>query len=865
MQAKFYEWRDKLRNGLYRFSHQLGETAGVKPESLADKARAQESLRMDLPSLVTLLPYETITDDGIFINRHSQGLGFYINPMPGADEALVNALSDLIKNKLSKDTDCTVLLYKHPWLSFNLHQSYAPIINQGGVYAALAKMSLDYHLNAIAQGYANGRSLPATLTDYCCYLFISRPKTINVEQELKAIREDFESELKVAGFYCQRLESNTFTTLLRAIISPNFSELSWPPIEEGSDLLSKSIPDPSVLYEINEQWLDVSLMDSEGKPQRSQIINCELATYPKEPFALWQTPDLFANLLNPEQGIPCPFLISFSFRGVNQEKIKALAKKRAKSLAANNNAMQRFLNPGIQDEALEWGLVHEKIAKGELHLLPTFYNLILYTTEEKAREHVAKAIASYRYLGFTLIQSRCKQWLRFLASLPFMLTEGLFSSLALLGLTKQLSHSNVANLLPIIADCKGSQQGLILPTYRHQLFRLDSFDDKALPITNFNRLTIASPGAGKTLFEQAQILDGLSRGQLIFVIDLGASYKHLCQLVGGTYIDASTLTLNPFTLFDFEGITAIKGEEIKDYIQIRDLLAIMASPNEPLLEVQKAWLLDAVLLAWKKAGRASSMDTVLEALSSLLNSSKSKNDSRLNDLIILLSKYGSTGIYGKRFNATTPLLNGSNFVVLEMGGLESNPELLTIVMFVMIVIIQGQFYQTDRRLQKRCIIDEAWRFLAAGSNPIAAKFIEQGFRTARKHSGGFAVITQHLSDTSKTLQGQAIAASSDTKIIMRQGSFKDYLEAHPKRFTALEVKLIESFGEAKHQGFSNLLIEFGNMKSFHRFFCDPFSRVLFSTSGDEFGAIESLLSQGLPLVQAVKQVAAHYYGEVQCD
>lgn len=460
--------------------------------------------------------------------------------------------------------------------------------------------------------------------------------------------------------------------------------------------------------------------------------------------------------------------------------------------------------------------------------------------------------------------SRCKQWLRFLASLPFMLTEGLFSSLELLGMTKKLSHTNIANLLPVVGDFKGARQGLIVPTYRHQLFYLDTFDDRVLPITNFNRLTVASTGAGKSFFEQAQILDGLSRGQQIFVIDLGGSYKHLCDLVGGSYIDASTLTLNPFTLFDFDGVTEIEGEMVNDYVQIRDLLAIMASPGEALGEVQKAWLLDAVLLCWKEHGRRAKMDDVLDALRGFLQNPESRNDRRLKDLLILLGKYGSTGIYGKMFNSDTPLLNGSNFVVLEMSALESNPELLTIVMFVMIVIIQGQFYHSDRKREKRCIIDEAWRFLKAGANPLTAGFIEQGFRTARKHTGGFAVITQNLLDTMNTIQGRAIAASSDTKIIMRQGSFKEFVEEHPTYFNPLEAEIIKSFGEAKTQGFSNLMIQFGNVTTFHRYFCDPFSRVLFSTSGDEVSDIDSLIAQGIPLADAVSFVAQNYYGEELC-
>jgi conjugal transfer ATP-binding protein TraC len=785
--------------------------------------------------------------------------------MAGADESLMKSLAELFKNKLTEGTDCTALLYKHPWLLQNLQQNYAPIIKQGGIYAELARQSLQYHQHAIQNGYKNGRNIPATLADYQSFLFISRPNQQGVEHQLKLLREDFESELKVAGFSFVRCEDQDFKVLMRALVSPNFNECFWPSMEESQSFINEVIPHPSTVYEIGDESIELSLADDKGVMQRTKVVNCEISSFPKTPFALWQTPDLFANLLKPEQGIQCPFLLSFTVRGVNQEKMRAHAKARAKSLNANNNAIQAFINPSMKEETAEWQFVHEHASSGALHLLPAFYNVVLYTTAEKEREHVAKAIASYRQMGFTLTQSRCKQWLCFLGSLPFMLTEGYFSSLELLGLTQTLTHTNVANLLPVVADFKGSPQGLILPTYRHQLFYLDSFDDRNLPITNFNRLTVASPGSGKTLFEQAQILDGLSRGQQIFVIDLGASYKHLCHLVGGTYIDASTLTLNPFTLFDFEGETQIEGELVKDSIQIRDLLAIMASPNEPLAEVQKAWLLEAVRSCWQTHGRASEMDHVLTALRELLTHPESRNDRRLKDLLILLSKYGSDGVYGKMFNSDTPLLNGSKFVVLEMGALESNPELLTIVMFVMIVIIQGQFYQTDRRIQKRCIIDEAWRFLAQGSNPICAGFIEQGFRTARKHTGGFAVITQHLADTSKTLQGQAIAAAADTQLIMRQGNFKEYQQQHPEHFNPLEVALIESFGEAKNQGFSNLMIRFGSVSSFHRYFCDPFSRVLFSTSGDEFGAIESLIAQGISLAEAVSRVAQQYYGEELCD
>lgn len=865
MGVDFTVWRDKARDLLHRTSQMLGETSGIKPASLSAQRQAHESVTMDLPSIKGLLPYETVNEAGFFVNRNSMGFGLQLSPMSGADESLMKSLAQLFKNKLTVNTDCTVLLYKHPWLEGRLSQNYEPILKQGGIYAELARLSLKYHLNAIKKGYKNGRNVPAGLSDYCGYLFIARPMQSDVEKQLQLLQADFESELKVSGFGFRRLGADDFKVLMRALISPDFNELSWPVINESNGLIAESIPTPSTVLEIEDEAIEVSIADLKGESQRTRIVNCEVSSYPSKPFALWQTPDLFANLLDTEQGIQCPFFISFTIRGVNQEQMKARAKARAKSLGANNNAVQSFINPSIREETAEWQLVHEHASKGELHLMPSFYNVVLYTTENKEREHVAKAIASFRHLGFTLTQSRCKQWLRFLGSLPFMLTEGLFSSLELLGMTKKLSHFNVANLLPVVADFKGAGQGLIVPTYRHQLFYLNSFDDRALPITNFNRLTVASTGAGKSFFEQAQILDGLSRGQQIFVIDLGGSYKHLCKMVGGSYIDASTLALNPFTLFDFDGVTEINGQALNDSIQIRDLLAIMASPQEALGEVQKAWLLDAVTECWNAHGRRATMDDVLSALQRMLERPQFEDDQRLKDLTVLLGKYGSQGIYGHLFNSETPLLNSSDFVVLEMGELESNPELLTIVMFVMIVIIQGQFYHSDRKREKRCIIDEAWRFLARGSNPVCASFIEQGFRTARKHRGGFAVITQNLLDTMNTIQGRAIAGSSDTKIIMRQGSFKHYLEEHPKHFSPLEARVVESFGEAKTQGFSNLMIQFGNVTTFHRYFCDPFSRVLFSTSGEEVSAIESLTNQGVTLTDAIQRVAQKYYGEELCD
>jgi len=55
------------------------------------------------------------------------------------------------------------------------------------------------------------------------------------------------------------------------------------------------------------------------------------------------------------------------------------------------------------------------------------------------------------------------------------------------------------------------------------------------------------------------------------------------------------------------------------------------------------------------------------------------------------------------------------------------------------------------------------------------------------------------------------------------------------------------------------MVQAGATYSFHRLFVDPFARVLFSTAPEEFQAVKDLQEQGLPLDQAISQVAKANY------
>jgi conjugal transfer ATP-binding protein TraC len=805
--------------------------------------RAREAaLNLNIKTLTSLLPYETIDESLIFHNKSSIGFAMELAPFLGADEALVKTLADFISNKVLVDIDVSIMLYKNRFIAESLETGLSQLAEKGGIYAELGDSIFANTLTATKAGFANNKNLKAGPCNYRAFWFFSIKNSSAALESLLQMRQSFEAEFRVLGAAFKRLDAVDFTKLVQNILNPNSDAfMENKSSYKDNKLIAGQLLHSNTLYQIADDKLTVETTDATGASKEAVIVNLSLDDMP-ESFALWQTPDLFANLLNPEYSIPCDFLSILSFRMVDSQKSANTAKMKSRNLSKNLNAIQKFLNPKIVDEARDWAFAHDN----NILILPCFINLMLITSKAAYIDDTALAISAYRKLGFELRQAKLTQFLRFLGSLPFMLTEGLFEDLRTLDIVKSYALDNVVNLLPIIAGAQGSRAGLALQGYRNNLAFLDLFDDKTLPITNYNFLVIGSSGAGKSMFSQALLLSGIAAGELTFVIDLGESYRHLCELLGGTYIDATTLALNPFTLFDIFGSDVVDGNMAPSFMQIRDLLSIMASPNEPILEVQKAYLLDALSSVIKSYGRDANIDAVVTELGAMLTKAP-ESDQRLSDLITLLEKYTTRGIYGHIFNGKTANFSNSKFIVFEMGGFAHNKELLTIVMFVMITIIQGLFYNSDRNIKKRCIIDEAWRFLTEGANPIAANFIEQGFRTARKHRGGFGVITQYLMDSEKTLQGQAIAASSDIKIIMRQGNFKDYLKHNPNRFSELQQTVISNFPDAKNAGFASFMLEAGNYHGFYRYYACPKTRLLFSSAGDDFAKIKALKEQGLSI------------------
>src|SRR3546814_14895485 len=93
----------------------------------------------------------------------------------------------------------------------------------------------------------------------------------------------------------------------------------------------------------------------------------------------------------------------------------------------------------------------------------------------------------------------------------------------------------------------GDRPALLYVGRKGQLVTLDLFDPR---INNYNFVVAAESGAGKSFLLNDLCRQYYAQNALIRIIDIGGSYRKLCTLCSGRYIDVGEerLVLNPFDL-----------------------------------------------------------------------------------------------------------------------------------------------------------------------------------------------------------------------------------------------------------------------------------------------------------------------------
>ncbi len=296
--------------------------------------------------------------------------------------------------------------------------------------------------------------------------------------------------------------------------------------------------------------------------------------------------------------------------------------------------------------------------------------------------------------------------------------------------------------------------------------------------TNRNKFILGPSGSGKSFFTNHMVRSYYEKGTHIVLVDVGHSYKGLCDMVNGyyfTYSETNPIKFNPFYIGEADTLDTEKKESIKTL-----LLALWKKDNETFNRSEYVALSNALQLYFDKVSVNKDLipcfDSFYEFLKDefvevLKGDNVKDKDFDVSNFLYVLRPYYKGGEFDYLLNARENLdLLQQRFIVFELDNIKDHPILFPVVT----IIIMEVFISKMRKLKgirKMILIEEAWKAIAKEG---MAEYIKYLFKTVRKFFGEAIVVTQEVEDIiSSPVVKQAIINNSDCKILLDQSKYQN--------------------------------------------------------------------------------------------
>jgi conjugation system TraG family ATPase len=295
--------------------------------------------------------------------------------------------------------------------------------------------------------------------------------------------------------------------------------------------------------------------------------------------------------------------------------------------------------------------------------------------------------------------------------------------------------------------------------------------------TNRNKFILGPSGSGKSFFTNHMVRSYYEQGTHIVLVDVGHSYKGLCDLVNGyyfTYSETAPIRFNPFYVAEGDVLDTEKKESIKTL-----LLALWKKDDETFNRSEYVALSISLQMYYQHLEKGNvfpCFDTYYEFLQeqfiAILKEDRVKEkDFDVENFLYVLRPYYKGGEFDYLLNARENLnLLSQRFIVFELDNIKDHPILFPVVT----IIIMEVFISKMRKLKgvrKMILIEEAWKAIAREG---MAEYIKYLFKTVRKFYGEAVVVTQEVEDIiSSPIVKQAIINNSDCKILLDQSKYQN--------------------------------------------------------------------------------------------
>jgi len=377
-------------------------------------------------------------------------------------------------------------------------------------------------------------------------------------------------------------------------------------------------------------------------------------------------------------------------------------------------------------------------------------------------------------------------------------------------------------------------------------------------------------GSGKSFFMNKYLKSCYDAGQHVFLIDVGDSYRALCNIIkeeskgaDGTYYTfekGKPISFNPFRNV---GRFKTADNQALNFI-FTLMLTLWKNGNEAMNSASMKLVRDSIMAFLD--GWQDSSDPVFndyykyvrdEFCISLGEKEIGKEYFDLKDYLISLEQFYEGGVYDYLLNSydNADILN-DRFVVFEIDRIKGDP----VIYPVTTLVIMDAFMEkmaSNGDFKVLCI-EEAWKAIMGTQ---MATYMMELWKTARKHRTSAVVVTQELKDIiSSPVIRDTIVENSAVKILLDQTRYVNRFDTLAEHLSLDEddkamVLSLNRYRKGIAAG-REVYFNLGNRKSFvMRLEVSPEERIAFSSQKRDKVRLAKEVSRTGSYVKAVKRIA----------
>ncbi len=360
------------------------------------------------------------------------------------------------------------------------------------------------------------------------------------------------------------------------------------------------------------------------------------------------------------------------------------------------------------------------------------------------------------------IKSILESKLVYLKPALFQQVEGFKSVIPLgtdlLGVHQKLNTEPLSSLFPFVSFDLTSENGILYGVNRHNS-SLILFDRFSLP--NYNSITFATSGAGKSYATKLEILRTLMFDTEVIVIDPEREYEYLAEAAGGRYFNialSSEHHINPFDLpiptKDETPADVLRSNVINLVGLFRIMLGGLTPEEDSIIDraITETYALKDITAESDFSNVEPPLLSDFEMVLAGMEGSES--------LMQRLTKY-TKGSWASFLNQPSNVNINHKFIVFSVRDMED--ELKPIAMYIVTHYIWNSVRKNIRK--RLLVVDEAWWMMKSEDT---ASFLYSIAKRGRKYYLGLATITQDVGDFMKSNYGVPIITNSSIQLLLKQ-------------------------------------------------------------------------------------------------